>query len=177
MTKLLRWVGCALLAALTATAVPATTLQRLSDDELIDGASLIVTGHCRSMESRWVGRTLVTLVTLEVDDTWKGEKRGEVTVVVPGGIDLDRPVPVTVTYPGAPVFRPDESALVFLQPLDQLDVAGAYQVVGFDQGKLTITDGGDGEKAIRRAGGTVRLRQLEVLVRGSAQGNDPETRP
>jgi len=175
MTNLLRWVGCALVLALTATAVPATTLHRLADEELIDEASLIVTGHCRNLESLWVGRTLVTVVTLEVDDTWKGEARGEVTVVVPGGVDLDRPVPITVTYPGAPVFRPDESTLLFLQPLDQLDVAGAYQVVGFHQGKLTITGGGDGEKAIRRAGGTVRLRELEVLVRGATEANNPGT--
>ncbi|HEX6199974.1 MAG TPA: hypothetical protein VF150_06900, partial [Thermoanaerobaculia bacterium] len=94
----------AALAAWVLTAAPAgaTTLLRLDDDQLVDQSSHVVTGTCDTVRTEWRNGMLVRLATIRIDGVLKGEAVSEVTVVIPGGVDLDREVPVAVIVPGTP---------------------------------------------------------------------------
>lgn len=129
-------IALALLAALAASPLRATTALERSTNDMIQEAQLILTGRCTHVESRWVGRNLVTLATIAVSETLKGQAGSEVTVVIPGGVDSKRPIPVAVTFPAAPTIQLQENVLLFLTPENQ--VAGGYAIVGFSQGKFTV---------------------------------------
>jgi hypothetical protein len=113
----------------------ATTLQPLTGPELAAAAERIVVARATHIESRWFGRSLVTLVTLEVAESWKGDDVTELTVAIPGGVDMNREVPIAVTLPGAPVFSTGEDLLLFLQPQDGFD---GYSIVGLSQGAFPL---------------------------------------
>jgi hypothetical protein len=120
----------------------------LTKKELADRADLIVVGECVGIKSAWVddGRNLVTLATISVNETLKGEELSAVTVVLPGGMDADRKVPVTMTYPGAPTLAPREQTFLFLSR--QTQFAGSYAITGSAQGKLMVEthEVGDGAR-------------------------------
>lgn len=129
-------IALALLAALAASPLRATTALERSTNDMIQEAQLILTGRCTHVESRWVGRDLVTLATIAVSESLKGQAGSEVTVVIPGGVDSKRPIPIAMTFPAAPTIQLKEDVLLFLTPEEQ--VAGGFAIVGFSQGKLTV---------------------------------------
>ncbi|HKY45346.1 MAG TPA: hypothetical protein VJM50_19800, partial [Pyrinomonadaceae bacterium] len=94
---------------------PDTTLAvALSLEDMVDQSDVIAIGNCSSIRSAWVDGTLVTLATVSVSETLKGAESGSLTVVLPGGIDANRQVPVAVSYPGAPRLTPGENVFLFL---------------------------------------------------------------
>lgn len=126
----------ALLAALlAAAAADATTVVRLSEEELIDGSQLVVVGTCRSTATLRRGGRLVTHAEVEVEQALKGRSRRYLTVVLPGGVDRHRVPPVAEVWAGAPALVAGERAVLFLRPAGE---PGTWSVVGFDQGKLTL---------------------------------------
>jgi len=146
----------------------ATTLQDLSLRAMVDEAELVVSGTCRRVESRWIGRTLFTLATVSVSETWKGGERPELTLVIPGGIDLDRPIPIAVTFPGAPVVMPGQGLVLLLRSSPQVE--DGFWPVGFSQGALPVARDEAGRSfAYRRggsAGGVVPLAELRAEILG-----------
>lgn len=138
---------------------------------LAANADLIVAGKCLATQSRWVenNRILVTVATVEVDETLKGGERSSIDVVLPGGSDANRKFPVAMTYPGAPSMQEGEEVFLFLNADDL--VPGGFSVTGFNQGKFSIVEDDSGEKVIsnslvqgraaRSAGGGPR--SLETL--------------
>jgi hypothetical protein len=147
---------------------------------MIQESALIVTGHCTSLQSQWVGRTLVTLATIQVTEALKGSPGSTVTVVLPGGIDSNRKIPVAMSYPAAPQIYHQEDVLLFLVPQDL--VPGGYSIDGFSQGKLTLAIDPQGQKvatqdlsalnlqgrngSLRRgAAKTIRLDELRQRIR------------
>ncbi|HTG31978.1 MAG TPA: hypothetical protein VLB76_03530 [Thermoanaerobaculia bacterium] len=130
-----------LVATLAVPALWATTAVERTENEMVQEAAIIVTGHCTHLQSQWVGRTLVTLATIQVSEVLKGDAGSQVTVVLPGGVDSNRRIPVAMSYPAAPEIFQQENVLLFLTPEDL--VAGGYSVVGFSQGKfsLAVDDG------------------------------------
>src|SRR5262249_26941409 len=84
----------------------ATQLVPLSEADLAERSSLIVIGQCTEVRSAWMGRRLMTLATVAVRETLKGEPHAQVTVVIPGGMDAQRPVPVAAVVPGAAQLAP-----------------------------------------------------------------------
>lgn len=147
-----------LLAALLAAAVApagATTLAELDQDELIDRSALIVTGSCDAVAFEWRDGMLVTVATVGVERVLKGQHTGPVELVVPGGVDLDRAVPVAVTVPGAPQIAPGERVLLFLTPAGP--APGRFAVTGFSQGKFSIVESPDGVPVVQQdlAGATL----------------------
>lgn len=133
-----------LAAALALTPVWATTAVERTDTDLIQEASIIVTGHCTHLQSQWLDRTLVTIATISVSEVLKGQAGSEVTVVLPGGIDTHRKFPIAMSYPAAPEIAQQENVLLFLTPEDR--VPQGYAIVGFSQGKLTVADNGLGQQ-------------------------------
>jgi hypothetical protein len=176
MKKLTLAVSIAIVIALLASvrwsstatdAPPADVLQgtdstlavALSIGDMTDQADVIA----RSM---WVDRSLVTLVTVAVTESLKGTPGDTLTVVVPGGVDTNRKVPVAMTYPGAPRLTPGESMFLFLNA--DTEVGGGYNVTGFSQGKFSIVEGDDGQPAVTRDLTKLSLKDNNGVRRGTA---------
>jgi len=158
----------ATLVLVVAAALPAaaTTAVHMSDESLVDNADLIVVGTCQEVVSTWVDRDLVTLATVAVTENLKGDAGATVRVVLPGGYDASGPLPVAVTWPGAPSIAPGEEVLLFL--VDYPAVPGGYAVAGFSQGKFSIFEGPAGEQRVSRD-----LRAL-TLVHGASRRRGDE---
>lgn len=166
-----RVVVLGLLAA--TAAIPAlwgTTAVERTESDMIQEAALIVTGHCTQLQSQWVGRTLVTLATIQVTEALKGSPGSTVTVALPGGVDSNRRIPVAMSYPAAPQIYHQENVLLFLVPEDL--VPGSYSIVGFSQGKLTLADA-QGKKVATQDLSALNLQgRSGALRRGTAKTID-----
>lgn len=170
-------IGIALLASMrwstTATDAPAdlmpaadTTLAlALSIGDMTDQADVIAIGNCVDTRSMWVDNSLVTLVTVAVGEALKGAPGETLTVVVPGGVDANRKVPVAMTYPGAPRLTPGENVFLFLNADTEV---GGYNVSGFSQGKFSIVEGEDGQPMVTRDLTKVSLKDNDGVRRGTA---------
>ncbi len=136
MRNVARAVLGLLAVALAGTSAWATTAVERTETDLIQEASVIVTGQCTHLQSQWIGRTLVTVATVSVSEVLKGQAGPEVTVVLPGGSDANRRIPIAMSIPGAPQIFQQENVLLFLTPEDR--VANGWAIAGFSQGKLTL---------------------------------------
>jgi|SRR5665213_624328 len=120
-----------ILIALTPIAkVRATTLQRLSLDQLVAGADAVARVNFSGSESRWENGTIWTVTTLRVMETMKGNLPAEISVRLPGG----RVGHFTATVEGTPRFQPGDDAIVFLKN----SPAGGFTVAGWVQGTFRI---------------------------------------
>jgi hypothetical protein len=142
MRNVVRTAACVLVAVMAMPAWATTAVERTEGD-LIREASVIVTGRCVSLQPTWIDRDLVTLATIEVTETLKGNPVSQVTVVLPGGIDTNRPVPVAMTFPAAPEIFMAENVLLFLTAEDR--VVNGFAVAGFSQGKFTVVEDAQGK--------------------------------
>lgn len=146
---------------------PDTTLAvALSLEDMVDQSDVIAIGNCSSTRSAWVDGTLVTLVTVSVSETLKGAGSESLTVVVPGGVDANRPVPVAVSYPGAPRLTPGENVFLFLN--SDVDYGLGYNVAGFAQGKFSIVNDEDGQPVVSRDLTKMALQGNNGVRRGGA---------
>lgn len=156
--------------AVSADAAPASAesvgeAPRVSIEKLTDRSELIVIGKCLTTKSTWVDRSLVTLATVEVSEVVKGNLVSTVTVVLPGGIDMNRKIPVAMGYAGAPQIMPDEDVFLFLKGGDEL--IDSYVVAGHSQGKLSIVTDAQGLKSVSRDQTKVTLPGGPGAVRGT----------
>lgn len=139
---------------------PDTTLAvALSLEDMVAQSDVIAIGNCVETKSVWVDGTLVTLATVAIGETLKGGESGTITVVLPGGADANRKIPVAVSYPGAPRLTPGENTFLFLT--SDPDFGGGYTVSGFAQGKFSIVNDEDGQPVVSRD-----------LTRMTLQGNN-----
>lgn len=120
---------------------------KLSNEQLATTADAIVIGRATGASSRWVGRTLVTAVTVHVDESLKGGVSGSIEVILPGGTDANRRIPVAMSFPGAPTMRDGEQVFLFLSVDPEV---GGYIVSGFAQGKFSIVTDARGERRVSR---------------------------
>ena len=156
-----------LVAALAVPGLRATTAVEHSETDLIQAAEIIVAGRVVDQASQWIDRDLVTVVTVQVSEVLKGTAGSTVSVVVPGGVDTNRPVPIAMTYPAAPEMLGNENVLLFLTAEDRL--VDGYAIVGFSQGKFTVVETAQGKVA------TQNLSQLNLqdrngnVTRGAAK--------
>jgi hypothetical protein len=136
----------------------------LSIKDMAEQSDVIAIGNCVSTQSVWVDRTLVTQATISVAETLKGAESSSLTVVLPGGIDANRQVPIAMTYPGAPQIQPGENVFLFLTADSDL---GGYTVAGFSQGKFSIVTDEDGVQVVTRDLTKTTLKSNNGLHRGS----------
>jgi hypothetical protein len=109
----------------------ATTVQRLTLDDMIKKAHTIVQGRVRNASPHWSadGRLIVTTYTLDVKETIKGRALRSIDVTVVGGRIGNQGLFVS----GMPSFDTGEEAVVFVEN------SGNYStVVGLSQGKFAI---------------------------------------
>ena len=121
-------IVAALLCA--AAAIRATTLARLSLDQLAAAADAVARVRCTSVESRWENGEIWTVTSFDVADAMKGALPTRITVRLPGG----RVGHLTATVDGTPRFNAGDEAVVFLERLR----AGGYSVTAWVQGTFRI---------------------------------------
>jgi hypothetical protein len=182
MKKLLIAVACSLLIALTVSGMwgaRAVTQRKPSQvTEMTNLAlapnmtmrsmtmqsDLIVLGQCVKTQSSWVDRKLVTFATVRVNESLKGSPSSEVTVMLPGGIDVSRRVPVSQNPPGAPKMQVNEEVALFLK---SVNVNNSFVVMGYSQGKYSIVQNERGQKMISQDLTKVQLKSSSGVTRGT----------
>ena len=131
MPSRMRIIISILVALLFLPAVRATTLARLSIDQLVAGSDAVARVRCAASESRWENGSIWTVTTVEVVETLKGSLPGKIAVRLPGG----RVGHLTATVGGAPKFNPGDEAVVFLER----SRAGGFTVAGWVEGTFRIS--------------------------------------
>lgn len=137
MRLILRIGGlCALLLAAVAAGVRATTLQRMTIEELAATAPVIARVRCIASESRWEQGRIWTLTQVEVHELLKGSAPRQITLRLLGG----KVGGLIAKVEGVPRFTAGEEAIVFLEP----SRAGGWGVVSWVQGTFRISRAGAG---------------------------------
>jgi hypothetical protein len=144
---------------------PFALTDQVSERQMALQSELILSGRCVGASSAWMGRTLVTLATISVGEVIKGQPTETVTVALPGGIDTNGKVPVSMSYEGAPRILPQEEVFLFLAR--QPEVPLGYIVAGYSQGKFSIVEDEQGQKQVSRDLTKVRLRSGAGIGRGN----------
>ncbi|MHC5212676.1 MAG: hypothetical protein ACYTG2_18335 [Planctomycetota bacterium] len=150
-----------LVMALLAGPAAATTIVRLSVEDMTQRATHVVHGTVSAVHaSRAPGGRIYTYVTLEVQASPKGEASTSLTFVQLGGRIGDLACGVV----GAPTFEVGEELVVFLlqmTPRDALEDGVDLWLLGLGQGKWSVTtDAADGT---RRA--TIDLSGVKVVTK------------
>jgi hypothetical protein len=141
-----------------ATSIQATTLARLSLDQLAATADAVARVRCTSVESRWENGEIWTVTSFDVVETMKGALPPRITVRLPGG----RVGHLTAAVDGTPKFKVRDEAVVFLE-----------QYSGGLQAEPTPDSGG-----LQAGPGTARPAGFSVAawVEGTFRiGRDPRT--
>ena|SRR5882672_7203903 len=118
----------------------ATTVRRLGLAEMVPASESIVLGRVEATRSYWQGKQIYTEVTLAVRRSLKGPRTGSLTFVQLGG-RVDKPVPVEMVLPGAPIHRVGDEAYFFLQP----GRPGERIIVGLFRGHVPLHHDEQGE--------------------------------
>ena len=127
MRKILAALICGFAAC---AAAYATSLARMSLEQLTSAADAIAQVECVSASATWQDGAIWTRSTFRVVETLKGDLGTEVTVRLPGG----RVGHLTATVDGAPRFFPGEEAIVFLARTR----SGDYSVAGWVEGTFRV---------------------------------------
>jgi hypothetical protein len=118
-------------ALLFLPAVRATTLARLSLDQLASGSDAVARVRCAGGESHWENGSIWTVTTFDVVETIKGSLPRQIAVRLPGG----RVGHLTAAVDGTPKFYPGAEAVVFLER----SRAGGFTVAGWVEGTFRIS--------------------------------------
>ena len=117
-------------ALLAASAVPATTLVRMSVEEMTSTSQAVARVRCISNQTRWEEGEIWTFTSFEVAEAWKGSLPQRITVRLVGG----RVGHLISSVPGIPRFQPGEESVLFLEP----SRSGSFSVTGWAQGTFRI---------------------------------------
>jgi len=124
-----------------ATSVHATTLERLSLDQLAAAADATARVRCSSAQSRWENGQIWTVTSFDVLETMKGTLPARITVRLPGG----RVGHFTAIVDGTPKFNAAEEVVVFLER-----VPGGLTVEPAPGGGFSVAAWVEGTFRIRR---------------------------
>lgn len=111
-------------------ALRATTLARLSLDQLAAGADGVARVRCVGAESRWENGAIWTVTTFDVLEPMKGNLASRIVVRLPGG----KVGHLTAAVDGTPKFSSGEEAVVFLERMR----TGGYSLAGWVEGTFRI---------------------------------------
>jgi hypothetical protein len=132
-----------MLCALTAWICPATTLELLGFDRLIDQSTQVVRGQVGSCAGAYRGSMIYTHCTVEVTETLKGAPVSQARFSVPGG----KVGNIRQSIAGAPQFQPGVEYVLFLWT----SASGFTQVMGLSQGKFEVGGAGSAQTLSRNA--------------------------
>jgi hypothetical protein len=163
-----------LLAALTIS--QATTLQKLSTDEMIKQSTAIVRATVTGSYTAVRGQDYYTYYQLQITDTLKGS--GVKEIGVPGGVVKG----IRQLAPGAPVLQVGQDYVIF----QWTGRSGMTQVIGLSQGLFTVMQNDQNETVLVRGaadalmldkqgrviadqGVTIKLADLKAQIQKAAQ--------
>jgi hypothetical protein len=112
----------------------ATTLVRMSLDQLAQASSVIARARVVNRESRWNGQhtQIVTLTTVALNQTLKGKPASTLVIEQPGGV-VGR---IRSYVPGTAILYPQAEYVLFLEPSSP--DRGRYRLVGMAQGAFRV---------------------------------------
>jgi hypothetical protein len=116
-----------LLLAITARA---SSIARMSIEQITRASSLIARATCVSSATRWQDGEIWTVTLFSPEDVWKGSAPGAIEVRLLGGTAGN----VTSTVEGVPHFRAGEEVVLFLEPTQY----GDFSVVSWTQGTFRV---------------------------------------
>jgi hypothetical protein len=137
--------------------------QKLTVAELAREADIIVKAKITNIQTQPArgGGNLTTLVTVAVEEAWKGAPAGQITIAVQGGVAGD----VAQAVSGEPRFSVGERAILFLKTKGD-----RYTVVGRRQGKLIIKTDSDGRETAEDFTGIKQdIGQLHAEVKAAGR--------
>ena len=122
-----------------ATSVHATTLERLSLDQLAAAADATARVRCTGAQSRWENGQIWTVTSFDVLETLKGTLPQQITVRLPGG----RVGHFTAIVDGTPKFKAADEVVVFLERIPgglKVEPApgGGFSVAAWVEGTFRI---------------------------------------
>jgi hypothetical protein len=118
-----------------AFAVRATTLQRMSLDQLAQAAGTVVRARCASTSARWESGAIWTFSAFDIVERFKGNPPARIWVRSPGG-RIDH---IATRVEDAPAFRPGDDAVLFLEATAD----GGYGVTAWAEGTFRIRKGSE----------------------------------
>jgi len=121
----------AVVALAIAATVQATTLARLSIEQMAAAADHVARVRCTASESHWENGAIWTVTTFAMVESMKGDLPPQVKVRLPGG----RVGHLTALVDGTPKFSPGDDAIVFLEQTP----AGDYSVTAWVEGTFRIS--------------------------------------
>lgn len=124
------------IALLACYGVNATSLARMSVEQMARASAIIVRAKCLSSEVRREEGEIWTFTAFQTEETWKGEAPARITVRLLGG----RLGEITSHVSGVPQFRTGEDVALFLQRAPR----GNFSVVSWEQGTFRIHGGSQG---------------------------------
>lgn len=124
----------------------ATTLERLSLDEMIEKSTAIVRGRVGGCGAQFRGRIVYTFCSVQVLERLKGPEASLVSVATPGG----NAGGVKQTFSGTPVLTQGTEHVFFLWT----GRTGITQIIGLSQGLLQIKQSANGEMMVTRQAST-----------------------
>jgi len=107
-------------------------------EQLVDESQAIVLGEPIAAQAVWADGGLVTRYTVRVAETLKGTHEAQIVVSIPGGVDMNRRVPIARIVPGAPALIANQQVLLMLQRPSAAKSAD-YRILGFNQGVLNMS--------------------------------------
>lgn len=138
-----RFAQLTILCAAAAVSAPATTLELLGMDGLIDKATQVVRGKVSDCAGVYRGAMIYTQCTVAVSETLKGASSAQVRFAVPGG----RVGRIRQSIGGSPEFQPGLDYVLFLWT----SPSGFTQILGLSQGKFEVRGSGTAQMAMREA--------------------------
>jgi hypothetical protein len=129
--------------------------------DLSRGAAAIVRGRVVDTRPEWVDgrRRIETIVTLAIDETFKGDLSGQVAIAVPGGV-MGRYRSVMI---GAPAFRQGDEVILFLG----VRPPALPYVLGLGQGVFRVLrDARDGSTTVTPPALLADATKTVTVVRG-----------
>ncbi|MCL4795969.1 MAG: hypothetical protein KJZ84_15520 [Bryobacteraceae bacterium] len=132
-----------ILGLLAAAAIsPATTIERMSMDEMIAKSTRIVRGEAVSVEGVRRGGMIYTDYTFRVQETLKGGPPETLRLSVPGGVHGA----ARQSFAGTPALRLSREYVVFVWT----SRSGVNHIIGLSQGLFTAGLNEAGERVLRR---------------------------
>lgn len=115
-------------------------MSSLTVADLTQRAQTVVTGQVTDKASTWTAdkQSIVTTITIAVDEVVAGQAGREIKVVIEGG-EVDG---MGLYVSDQPSFAVDEKVLVFAGTSHRAAQVSAYEVVGMAQGKYSISEDG-----------------------------------
>jgi hypothetical protein len=112
---------------------------------------------------------------VSVHERLKGRADSTVTVDIPGGIDVNRKIPIGMSVPGAPRIYSGERVILFLSQRAAFTAqAGSPEqgIVGFSQGKFSVVEDASGRPMVITGTekGARPLQEFKAEIQGLLSG-------